>query len=182
MRSNGFASPSGVTSRRLSQTSAHSSLSPHEGHNSRQGAGPITEEDAEDDWQAFAHKKEDAREKHDEIPPDTERPITALPYPGNKVIKTFPDGARYAGEWKYGKAHGEGQIKYGSHRTLKCPPCKSKSRHREQAREAAFPQPTREIDTQVLSAIHPLSWALLLTVQELSAQHQQTISAGANWH
>ena len=30
--------------------------------------------------------------------------------------------------------------------------------------QAAFPQPTREIDTQVFSAINPLSCALLLTV------------------
>ena len=33
--------------------------------------------------------------------------LAALPYPGHKTIKTFADGSRFEGEWKYGKAHGE---------------------------------------------------------------------------
>ena len=40
---------------------------------------------------------------------------TALPYPGHKTIKTFADGSRFEGEWKYGRAHGEGQMRYGTY-------------------------------------------------------------------
>lgn len=68
-----------------------------------------------------------------------------LPYPGHNLVKVFADGTRYEGEWKYGKAHGEGQIKFGSYGTVTCPPVKAKNRRKEQQREAHFPQVFRVI-------------------------------------